>query len=225
MTEDAIFIPRELCSNPIVGAGLSGGAALRPKSMSRFEAWLTLMFKACLHPVDRVYRGNIISLDRGEVLVSRSWLARTCRWQEKESEEFLRGVDDGEIGEVRQALPEWPTHGVSPFILRILRFEAAGGDPSEADGNIGMYLGGGRRRKREFFSALSVYQRANIPMAVRRAVYERDGYACVKCGATMKLSLDHIIAVTSGGDDSPENLRTLCLPCNIKKGGKNGEAA
>lgn len=74
-------------------------------------------------------------------------------------------------------------------------------------------------------SASAFYQRENIPMAIRRAVYERDGYRCRKCGSNRKLSLDHIIAVTSGGDNSEDNLQTLCLPCNLKKGATNGECA
>ncbi len=62
------------------------------------------------------------------------------------------------------------------------------------------------------------YPRQPIPMAVRRAVYERDSYCCVECGTLTGLSLDHIVPVSSGGDSSAENLRTLCLPCNLKKG-------
>ncbi len=73
--------------------------------------------------------------------------------------------------------------------------------------------------------ALEVYARASIPLATRRAVYERDGYRCRKCASDRRLSLDHIIPVTSGGDNSIENLQTLCLPCNIKKGAKNGGCA
>jgi hypothetical protein len=73
--------------------------------------------------------------------------------------------------------------------------------------------------------ASDFYQRQSIPMAVRRAVYKRDGYRCVECGILTGLSLDHIIAVSSGGDSSAENLRTLCLTCNLKKGAKNGEGA
>ncbi len=73
--------------------------------------------------------------------------------------------------------------------------------------------------------ASDFYQRQSIPQATRRAVYERDGYRCLKCGTNRRLSLDHIIAVTSGGDNSVGNLQTLCLPCNLKKGAKNGECA
>ena len=222
--EDVVYIPRDFRFHPVVGAGQSSAALLRPGALSRFEAWLTILFSARQAPADRVYRDKLISLDRGELLVSRWWLSESCRWPQKEAASFLRAIDDGELARARLALPEWPIHGADPFVLRLLVFEAAGGSPRDADGNIGMYLGK-QHGRRDFFSALSVYQRAHIPMAVRKAVYERDGYACVKCGSALRLSLDHIIAVTSGGDDSPENLRTLCLPCNVKKGGRNGDAA
>jgi hypothetical protein len=60
--------------------------------------------------------------------------------------------------------------------------------------------------------------RPGIPVAVRRAVMERDNFACVKCGATDRLSLDHIIRYRDGGPDIVENLRVLCLPCNWERG-------
>ena len=43
---------------------------------------------------------------------------------------------------------------------------------------------------------------------------------CVRCEATDKLELDHIIAITEGGDNSEENIQVLCKSCNCKKGGK-----
>lgn len=60
--------------------------------------------------------------------------------------------------------------------------------------------------------------RSKIPASLRRAVYERDGYACVHCGATEHLSLDHIYPWSLGGLDTLENLQTLCRPCNSRKG-------
>lgn len=36
------------------------------------------------------------------------------------------------------------------------------------------------------------------------------------------LSLDHIIPVSRNGRDREENLRTLCRPCNSKKGNRHG---
>lgn len=56
-----------------------------------------------------------------------------------------------------------------------------------------------------------------IPKASRSMVYERDGYRCKACGATENLSLDHIIPVSKGGSDDPQNLQTLCRRCNSVK--------
>lgn len=59
--------------------------------------------------------------------------------------------------------------------------------------------------------------RRNVRKSVKEAVYERDGYACVQCGATENLSLDHIIRYADDGPDTVENLRVLCMPCNINR--------
>ena len=64
-------------------------------------------------------------------------------------------------------------------------------------------------------------QRRYIPTAIRRSVFERDGYACVACGATDRLSLDHIIAYSRGGEDTVENLQTMCISCNSSKGARD----
>lgn len=59
-----------------------------------------------------------------------------------------------------------------------------------------------------------------IPAAVRAAVFLRDRFRCVCCGATENLQLDHIIAWSDGGGDDEKNLRVLCGDCNLKKGPK-----
>ena len=62
--------------------------------------------------------------------------------------------------------------------------------------------------------------RPPIPKAVREAVYERDGYACVTCGTPDNLSIDHVIPWSRGGPDHPDNYQTLCRPCNSRKGNR-----
>lgn len=62
--------------------------------------------------------------------------------------------------------------------------------------------------------------RQYIPLRVRTLIYDRDGYACVFCGASEPLSLDHIWPWSLGGSDEPSNLQTLCIPCNMRKGAK-----
>lgn len=60
--------------------------------------------------------------------------------------------------------------------------------------------------------------RKAIPERVRTAIYERDEYSCIACGATENLSLDHIYPHSRGGSDEPENLQTMCRKCNSRKG-------
>ena len=56
----------------------------------------------------------------------------------------------------------------------------------------------------------------------RLAIYARDGFACVYCGKTAedgtKLSLDHIIPASHGGNNEANNLITACVNCNCKRG-------
>lgn len=62
----------------------------------------------------------------------------------------------------------------------------------------------------------------HIPVAVRRAVYERDQYACFYCGRKQSegavLNLDHFIARALGGTNEESNLFTACDKCNNRKG-------
>ena len=53
----------------------------------------------------------------------------------------------------------------------------------------------------------------------RRALFARDGWRCVYCGtAGSRLTLDHVIPRSRGGDSSWENVVTSCAPCNLRKG-------
>lgn len=62
--------------------------------------------------------------------------------------------------------------------------------------------------------------RRHIPDSIRLAVYERDGWKCLHCGTTERLSLDHIHPWSLGGEDTLVNLQTLCRPCNSRKGAR-----
>jgi hypothetical protein len=60
----------------------------------------------------------------------------------------------------------------------------------------------------------------------RLLVYERDGYSCYKCGKLLTrwdATLDHILPVSRGGDNTKENLLTCCLMCNSKRRNKEVE--
>jgi 5-methylcytosine-specific restriction endonuclease McrA len=53
----------------------------------------------------------------------------------------------------------------------------------------------------------------------RRALFARDNWRCVYCGtAGGRLTLDHVVPRSRGGDSVWENVVTSCAPCNLRKG-------
>jgi 5-methylcytosine-specific restriction endonuclease McrA len=53
----------------------------------------------------------------------------------------------------------------------------------------------------------------------RRALFARDGWRCVYCGdGATRLTLDHVVPRSRGGDSVWENVVTACAPCNLRKG-------
>lgn len=52
----------------------------------------------------------------------------------------------------------------------------------------------------------------------RAMIYKRDNHTCQYCGATKKLTIDHVIPKSRGGEDTWENLVVACSSCNTKKG-------
>lgn len=59
----------------------------------------------------------------------------------------------------------------------------------------------------------------DVSTNLRAAIFERDGNRCLKCGAVDALSIDHILPLAKGGNNSESNLQTLCKRCNSAKGG------
>lgn len=43
------------------------------------------------------------------------------------------------------------------------------------------------------------------------------GDACLCCGATGKLVIDHVVPLSKGGDNTIQNLQPLCVSCNSRK--------
>jgi 5-methylcytosine-specific restriction endonuclease McrA len=52
----------------------------------------------------------------------------------------------------------------------------------------------------------------------RRALFARDNWQCVYCGTSGgRLTLDHVIPRSKGGESTWENVVTSCAPCNLRK--------
>ena len=63
-------------------------------------------------------------------------------------------------------------------------------------------------------------RRARKPLSARASleVFAKNGYQCVACGGRDDLTVDHVVPVVRGGTNAPDNLQTLCRPCNSRKG-------
>ena len=59
---------------------------------------------------------------------------------------------------------------------------------------------------------------------MRYDILLRDGFRCVLCGRQASedvvLHVDHIIPISKGGLTEENNLRTLCMNCNLGKSDK-----
>jgi 5-methylcytosine-specific restriction endonuclease McrA len=59
----------------------------------------------------------------------------------------------------------------------------------------------------------------------RRALFARDGWRCQYCGGTGRLTLDHVVPRSRGGESVWENVVASCAPCNLRKGDRLPEEA
>jgi 5-methylcytosine-specific restriction endonuclease McrA len=68
---------------------------------------------------------------------------------------------------------------------------------------------------------INVRRRQEASGMKRLRIYMRDKFRCQYCGekkAAGQLTLDHILPRSRGGDNSPVNIVTACVPCNQRKG-------
>ncbi|HEX2110039.1 MAG TPA: HNH endonuclease [Gaiellaceae bacterium] len=73
---------------------------------------------------------------------------------------------------------------------------------------------------------IRLLQYVRVPKSVqrkisRRALFARDGWRCQYCGTEGgKLTLDHVVPRSRGGESIWENVVTSCSPCNLRKGNR-----
>jgi len=68
---------------------------------------------------------------------------------------------------------------------------------------------------------VSVYVRIPYKRIIlsRKNILRRDGHRCQYCGrGDLPLTVDHVLPLSRGGDDTWENLVCACVGCNNRKG-------
>lgn len=53
---------------------------------------------------------------------------------------------------------------------------------------------------------------------LRAEVIGRDGEQCRLCASTENLTIDHVVPLAQGGENTVDNLQILCRDCNSRKG-------
>ncbi len=75
---------------------------------------------------------------------------------------------------------------------------------------------------------LSVYVHVPFKRIIlsRKNILRRDGHRCQFCGrGDLPLTVDHVIPVSRGGEDTWDNLVCACVDCNNRKGDRTPEEA
>lgn len=71
------------------------------------------------------------------------------------------------------------------------------------------------------FASDTIEERYIFSYEERKAALKRSRGICACCGkklTTKTMTMDHIIPISRGGTNEPENLIALCEPCNKQKG-------
>ena len=55
---------------------------------------------------------------------------------------------------------------------------------------------------------------------IRKIIFDKYDNCCHYCGSDESLEIDHVVPVSKGGKSNLQNLQSLCMNCNSKKGTK-----
>ncbi len=94
MNGNWIAVSRDMRDHPIVGMGQPVQPADPERgSYSRYEAWQDLLMEAQYKPFEVLNKGKLVTLQRGQLMAARAWLARRWNWSEKTVRIFLQRLE------------------------------------------------------------------------------------------------------------------------------------
>lgn len=83
-------------------------------------------------------------------------------------------------------------------------------------GHVSEYVARARRRNAHI-RAIGMLAGNHTEQEWQNLLAKHNGQ-CVACGTTERISRDHIVPLSKGGNDLIENIQPLCMPCNRRKG-------
>lgn len=205
--EDLIMVSRRLQKDSISKMEYAVHGRYNTNTVSdRFGVWNDALKKAGL----KARKIKTVSTEELFINLKRVWdtLGRQPRWVEmiKPLSKYLPGTYASHFGTWGEALKEFvksANNGKLPVV------------PAK------------RNRPAEALKAVNMKKdRKKISKGMRYDVLRRDNFRCKSCGITpidnpaVKLHVDHIIPVSTGGETIMHNLQTLCSDCNLGKAAK-----
>jgi 5-methylcytosine-specific restriction endonuclease McrA len=172
--------------------------------------------------------------DGTRAMLARREIAEIALLDVKTVQRRLRKlVDRGLIAEGDQQaashLPQWKRPKVYDLMIPCSAFpnidqvnsdrDARGEEPLTPDNRPALTDAPPRTRRKDLGQMRGPHRpRTPLSHGVRTFVLERDDHRCVNCGSEDDLTIDHIYPWVLGGGNHSVNLRTLCRPCNSRKG-------
>ena len=89
-------------------------------------------------------------------------------------------------------------------------------EPVKRFATVEVYFSDGNPNPLSHRRGLPNYKR-DVSEKTKKEVKDRDGGCCLVCGSKRHLEVDHRIALMNGGDNSKDNLGTLCDSCHNAK--------
>ena len=127
--------------------------------------------------------------------------AKTQRWRERHPERVKEYTESRDKNIVRDAMRRWRKRNPDHKYVRT---------PEQ------IKAGNNRRRMR------TENAEGNITATDIRRQYESQNGKCWWCGCELngKYHMDHVIPLSRGGENGPENIVASCPPCNLSKGSR-----
>jgi len=152
-------------------------------------------------PRPQLTQAERIEAERAAIAIAAEAAEKQRQREEQEA------ADEAAFDKLLDSIPVEPTEDSSEQVPTkpVKRFES-----------VEKYFSDGNPNPLSHRRGLRNYER-DVSEKTKKEVKKRDGNCCLVCSSTRQLEVDHRIALMNGGDNSKDNLGTLCDSCHNTK--------